>query len=73
MADRQVEEVFVGRDTGRQYFKVSQADADEMAADEHEAIVLLETNSIQCYRCDRKADVEFKCVHIHAVRRTLDI
>ena len=66
-------EVFAGRDHGRQYFKVQQSDAGELAADEHEALVLLESNALTCYRCDRKADVEFKCVHIHAVRRTLDI
>lgn len=73
MSERTVKEVFVGRDSGRQYFEVSQVDSADMADDDHKAIVLLTGNQIQCYRCDRKADVEFKCVHIHAVRRTLDL
>lgn len=73
--ERSVEEVFHGRDHGRQYFKVRQADADtlDMAADDDSALVLLEANAIKCYRCDRQADVEFKCIHIHAVRKTLDL
>lgn len=74
MADRRaVREVFVGSDGSRQFFEVTQSDAGDLADDEHAAIVLLDGNTIQCYRCDRKADVEFKCIHIHSVRRTLDL
>lgn len=73
MAERDIEEVFIGRDSGRQYFRVRDTDAGDMAADEHEAIVLVASNVIQCYRCDRKADIEFKCIHIHTVRRALNL
>lgn len=72
MSEREVRETFVNSESGRQFFEVREADCDD-AADEHEAIVLLEGNTIRCYRCDVKADVEFKCIHIHTVRRTLNI
>lgn len=73
MTDRTVREVFVGRDGGRKYFEVTQADAGDLADDEHAAIVLVADNMVQCYRCDRRADVEFKCIHIHAVRSKLNL
>ena len=73
MASREVREIWANRDKGRHYYAVDQEGTEDMAADEHEAVVAVENNSAHCYRCDRKADIEFKCVHIHAVRRTLDI
>ena len=73
MTERNIREIFIGKESGRHYYEVGQADAGDMAADEHEAIVVVASSEVRCYRCDTRADVVFKCIHIHAVRRTLDI
>ena len=74
MTNRDVREIWVGRDAGRRYYEVGQTDLGEMAADEHEAVVVHEDlKKLRCLRCNTEADVQFRCIHIHAVRKTLDI
>lgn len=74
MTLRDVREIWAGRDHGKHYYEVGQQELVDTAADEHEAIVVVEDmKKARCLRCDTEADLEFKCIHIHAVRKTLDV
>ena len=72
--ERDVREIWIGRDAGKHYYEVRQPELDHTAADEHEAIVCVEDlKKARCLRCDTEADLQFKCIHIHTVRKTLDV
>lgn len=72
MSDREVREIWSGKESGRHYYQVSPGGAVEGSADD-EAVVVVDANEARCYRCDVKADLTFKCIHIHTVRKTLDV
>lgn len=74
MNERDVREIWADRDPGKHYYQVGQPGIVDMAADENEAIVVVEDlKKARCLRCDTEADLQFKCIHIHAVRKTLDV
>jgi hypothetical protein len=72
VSDREIREIWIGKDPARHYYQVSPGGAIEGSADD-EAVVVVESNEARCLRCHAKTDIEFKCIHLHAVRRTLDV
>lgn len=61
-----VREIWQGKDAKRRFYAVEREGAVD--ADDHEAIVVREGDTIRCYRCDTKENIRFHYQHLEAVK-----